>query len=208
MPDQFIPLAESTGLIIQIGEWVLNMACLQIKQCHNLGYVDLRVAVNLSTRQFNDPELQKMIRQILNLSHILPASLILEITESVLMKDIDANSAVLQSLSDMGVTLASDDFGTGYSSLSYLRQLPFDALKIDKSFIHEMEIIHQKEAIVSSIISLGKNLNLKVIAEGVETRAQLDILKKYHCDFMQGYLFSKPITADAFIKLLQGESKK
>lgn len=208
MPDQFIPLAESTGLIIQIGEWVLNMACLQIKQWHDLGYIDLRVAVNLSTRQFNDPELQKMIRQILNLSHILPASLILEITESVLMKDIDANSAVLQSLSDMGVTLASDDFGTGYSSLSYLRQLPFDALKIDKSFIHEMEIIHQKEAIVSSIISLAKNLNLKVIAEGVETRAQFDILKKYHCDFIQGYLYSKPISADAFIRLLQNGSKK
>lgn len=208
MPDQFIPLAESTGLIISIGEWVMNMACQQVKTWYDLGYVDLRVAVNLSARQFNDPDLQKMIMRILASSQILPAALILEITESILMQDINANSTVLQSLSDMGVTLASDDFGIGYSSLNYLRKLPFDALKIDKSFIHDMEIINQKEAIVATITALANNLDLKVIAEGVETRAQMDILKKYHCDFMQGYLFSKPITAEEFIRLLQSENGK
>ncbi|GEM_PF-6764754 len=208
MPDQFIPLAESTGLIIPIGKWVLNTACQQVKQWNELGYIDLHVAVNLSIRQFTDPGLQKMIRRILKLTRVLPASLMLEITESILMQDINANSVVLQSLSDMGVTLASDDFGIGYSSLNYLRKLPFDALKIDKSFIHEMETINQKKAIVSTIISLANDLNLKVIAEGVETRAQFDILQKYHCDFIQGYIFSKPIPANEFIRLLQSKSEK
>ena len=186
---------------------MLNTACQQVKQWNELGYIDLHVAVNLSIRQFTDPSLQKMIRRILKLTHVLPASLMLEITESILMQDINANSVILQSLSDMGITLASDDFGIGYSSLNYLRKLPFDALKIDKSFIYEMETINQKKAIVSTIISLANDLNLKVIAEGVETRAQFDILQKYHCDFIQGYIFSKPIPANEFIRLLQSKSE-
>lgn len=201
-PNQFIPLAEVTGLIVPIGEWVMHTACKQIVKWHESGFVDLKLAINLSARQFNDPDFLKKVVANLNQTNVPHDALILEITESILMNDLEANIVLLQALSDLDILLASDDFGVGYSSLNYLRLLPFDILKIDRSFIQSMETIHQKEAVVSTIIALGKDLNLKVIAEGVETQAQFEILKKQGCDFTQGYLFSRPVQVNAFEALL------
>ena len=207
-PDKFILLCESTGLIIPLGKWVINTACQQIKIWHDFGYCDFRVAVNLSARQFNDPDFLNIILQALNTSHIEPKYLIFEITESVVMQNMKLAIEILNALKKLGVTLASDDFGTGYSSLSYIQQLPFDALKIDKSFIDHIDIGHKNEAIVAAIIAMAKALNLLTIAEGVEREVQLEILKKHHCNFIQGYLLSKPITVEELTNLLQEQYSK
>ena len=197
-PKQFIPLAEDTGLILPIGEWVLKTACTQNKAWQNAGLPKIRVAVNLSARQFQQPNLVKTVRQILQETQLDPIYLELEITETTAMLDVNFTSNILNELRGMGVYLSMDDFGTGYASLSYLKQLPFHTIKIDRTFIKEITNNHHDAAIVKAIIDLAKNLNLSVVAEGVETQAQRDILENLHCQEMQGFFFSKPLeTFDA-----------
>ncbi|KLU59516.1 cyclic di-GMP phosphodiesterase Gmr [Peptococcaceae bacterium CEB3] len=191
LPSSFISVAEDTGLIIPLGEWVLRSACNQVHAWHKSGY-PLRVAVNLSARQFKQPQLAETIRAVLKETSLKPDSLELEITESIAADDLDLTITILRSLKDMGIRISIDDFGTGFSSLSYLRRFPIDTLKIDKSFVADI-LPRQGEEIVTAIIDLAQTLKLKVIAEGVETPAQLDFLAAKHCDEIQGYLFSKPL---------------
>ncbi|CEG50655.1 putative bifunctional diguanylate cyclase/phosphodiesterase [Stutzerimonas kunmingensis] len=193
-PDLFIPLAEQNGSIIEIGKWVLDQACSQLRQWHAEGYTGLRVAVNLSTVQLRHPQLPQMIGELLQ-KHQLPAeTLELEVTETGLMEDIDAAAHNLHSLRRSGALIAIDDFGTGYSSLSYLKSLPLDKIKIDKSFVQD---IGQDEGatIVRAVIQLGKSLGMTVIAEGVETPEQEAYLIAEGCQEGQGYYYSKPLPA-------------
>ena len=203
-PSQFIPLAEDTGLILPIGAWVLRTACRQAKQWINQGQPALRVAINLSAKQFRDPELVTLVRDTLRESG-LPAHLLeLELTEGMLIENLGCTLMTLRSLKSMGVTLAIDDFGTGYSSLSYLRHFPLDRLKIDKSFVQEIsEQTGDAAVIIAAIIALAHSLKLCVIAEGVECREQLEFLRHYHCDELQGYYIARPLTPEAFEQLMQ-----
>jgi diguanylate cyclase (GGDEF)-like protein len=194
-PGTFIPIAEETGLILPIGEWVLREACRQAHQWHCAG-LPLRIAVNLSALQFRQPDLLRVISSALSAHQVPPKLLELEITESAVMTDAQASAAILEQLSRMGVVVSVDDFGTGYSNLSYLRRFPVDRLKIDTSFIREMTDDPQSCLIVQAIISLAHSLHIKVIAEGVETFAQLTRLAALHCDQYQGFLSGQPAPAD------------
>ena len=199
MPDTFIDLAEKTGLIIPIGEWVLNEACRQMREWYVLGYTDWRIAVNLSALQFCHAGLVQSVAKALE-THKLPAnSLTLEITETTAMSDADASMTVLQQLSDMGVDLSIDDFGTGYSSLMYLKRLPANELKIDRGFVRDLEHDSDDAAIVSAIVALGQALGLRIVAEGVETDVQQDFLTQLGCDSLQGYLLGHPLPAERFL---------
>ena len=200
LPDKFIELAEKTGLIIPIGEWVLNEACRQMREWYVLGYTDWRIAVNLSALQFCHAGLVQSVAKALA-THRLPAnSLTLEITETTAMSDADASMTVLQELSDMGVDLSIDDFGTGYSSLMYLKRLPANELKIDRGFVRDLERDSDDAAIVSAIVALGQALGLRIVAEGVETGSQQDFLTQLGCDSLQGYLLGHPLPAERFMK--------
>jgi len=202
-PDEFIPIAEDSGLIIPIGEWVLDTACAQIREWRARGRQAGHVGVNLSFQQFNQ---QGLVRQILNALQrhsIAPDALELELTESTVMHDVDSNTVILRNLKEVGISLSIDDFGTGYSSLSYLKQLPLDALKIDRSFVKDITTDSNDAAIIRAIIALGKTLDLDIVAEGVETPEQLEYLRQHGCDFAQGYLFSKPVPADEAEKLME-----
>ncbi|WP_425548607.1 putative bifunctional diguanylate cyclase/phosphodiesterase [Allohahella marinimesophila] len=180
-PDRFIPLAETTGLIVPIGKWVLREAC---RQC--AGQQGLRVAVNLSARQLHQEDLVATIRQILDETGMPPSGLELEITESALMYDVESAIGTMEELIELGVSISLDDFGTGYSSLSYLKRFPIDTLKIDKSFIAEVTTDPGSEVIVKTIIVMAHSLGLKVIAEGVESEEQLALLRDRGCDLAQG----------------------
>ena len=198
-PSMFIDVAEETGLIEPIGQWVLRAACTQNRTWQNAGYPTLRVAVNISARQFNQPrEFSKAIGRILASSGLDPSHLELEMTESVLLHNADENIAVLKRLGKLGTRIAVDDFGTGYSSLSYLKQLPIHTLKVDRSFVRDLESDKDSEVIVNTIIAMGHSLKLRVTAEGVENLAQLSALKRLGCDEYQGFLFSKPVSASEF----------
>ena len=201
-PGQFIAIAEESGLIIPIGEWVLREACRQNMAWQKLGLPEIVMSVNLSVVQFRQKSLSEMIVSILSESGLDPASLELEITESVIMRNPDVAIVLLQQLKENGIKLSMDDFGTGYSSLSYLKRFPFSKLKIDQSFVRDLITDTDDAEIVSTIISMARNLKLKVIAEGVETAQQLNFLRQHECDEMQGYYFSRPVDADAFAKLL------
>ncbi|TLM99756.1 EAL domain-containing protein, partial [bacterium] len=201
-PDQFIPLAEETGLIVPIGEWVLYTACAQNKAWQEAGWPPMRVTVNISANQFRQHNLADTVVRVLEKTGLEPKWLELEITESTAMKDVDFTVSVLRELSAMGVRLAIDDFGTGYSSLNYLKRFPINTLKIDRFFVRDIMTSKEDAAIVTAIIVLGQNLNLKVIAEGVETKEQMVFLKRRRCEEMQGYLFSKPVPAGDFELLL------
>ena len=201
-PDRFITVAEETGLIVPIGAWVLRMACAQIRALHDAGFAHMRVAVNLSARQFGHSELVGTIEQALAEAGVAPCFLEIELTESLIMKDVDQAICILKALKGLGVTLSIDDFGTGYSSLAYLKRFPIDVLKIDRSFVADITSDPDDAAIVSSIISLAHNLRLKVIAEGVETREQLDYLRRDGCDQVQGYYFSKPVRYEEMVALM------
>ncbi|MEG3977329.1 EAL domain-containing response regulator [Microcoleus sp. herbarium8] len=201
-PAEFIPDAEATGFIIQLGEWVLQTACRQIQVWQNAGFSLQQVAVNLSPRQFYQPELSNRVAEILAEIGLAPSSLELELTESLMVEDAESAIATLQQLKDLGVSISIDDFGTGYSSLSYLTQYPFDVLKIDRCFISNITDGCTNAAIVKAIIEMAHSLCLEVIAEGVETEAEKDFLWRYECDAMQGYLFSPPVPAADFEKLL------
>ncbi len=196
-PAQFIPIAESTGLIIPIGEWVLRTACRQLKEWHDQGLAHLCIAVNLSSRQFYSQDLIETVKGILLETGLPPESLELEITESMMM-NMEHASKTLQDLKDLGCKIAIDDFGTGYSSLSYLKHLAIDRLKIDQSFIRDLTGDEQDDAIVSTIISMAQHLQLDIIAEGVETPEQRNILRKKQCTHVQGYLYSPPLTPEDF----------
>ncbi len=202
-PARFIGVAEETGMIVAIGRWVLRMACTQAMAWQQAGLPPLRVAVNLSARQFRDHELQKEVRAALQDSGLDPQYLELELTESLMMHNVEEVVDVIDNLKQLGIALSIDDFGTGYSSLAYLKQFPVDYLKIDQSFTREMLDEPKVAAIVRSVIALGHSLGFKVIAEGVETAAQLDYLRDKGCDEIQGYYFSRPLTPDAFADLLR-----
>lgn len=203
-PDVFIPIAESTGLIIPIGEWVLREACLQAKTWHDDGYT-LHLAVNLSAGQFRDKDLSNRIQNILGESRLDPNCLNLEVTESSLVDDPDAAIEILRGLRALGISISIDDFGTGHSSLGYLRSLPIDVLKIDKSFIKNLTTEADAATLVKAMISLAHDLRLRVVAEGVETEEQLDLLTALGCDEWQGYLRSRPLSPDDLRRELESE---
>ena len=202
-PARFIALAEECGLIVPIGAWVIRTACTQNKAWQDAGLAPVRVAVNLSVRQLMDVTLVDAIRQLLSESQLDPAYLEIEITESSVMADVEHSIAVLRRLKELGVQLSVDDFGTGYSSLSYLKRFPIDVLKIDQSFVREVESDPDNAAIVNSIISLAHSLRLHVIAEGVETATQLAYLQRQNCDLMQGYYFCRPLPAGEIEAMLR-----
>lgn len=201
-PSQFIPLAEETGLIIPIGEWVLRTACIQNKLWQSMGFFPMRVAVNLSARQFQQRSLVETISHVIKETGLDPHYLELELTEGLIMKNAELTITTLRDLHEMGIQVSIDDFGTGYSSLSYLRRFPIHALKIDQSFVRDITTDPDDTVIVTAIILLAHSLKLKVIAEGVETQEQLDFLRSLKCHEMQGYLFSRPLPAEEMTKLL------
>jgi diguanylate cyclase (GGDEF)-like protein/PAS domain S-box-containing protein len=201
-PLRFVQIAEDCGLIVPIGRWVLREACEQVKRWKAVGLNPGTVAVNVSSLEFRHRDFVEGVRSILHETGLAPDSLQLEITESVLMRDVVSTAEVLASLKEMGVELAVDDFGTGYSSLSYLMQFPIDVLKIDQSFVRNIADVENNGIIVSAVISMGNKLKHRVIAEGVEDKVQLAFLKEHHCDEAQGYIFSRPLAADQFASLL------
>jgi EAL domain-containing protein (putative c-di-GMP-specific phosphodiesterase class I) len=194
-PDRFIPLAEASGMIIAIGEWVLRMACHELVRLQGQGAKDIRMSVNVSQIQFRNPEFIDKLKSALSDTSIQPECLELEITESVAMEDADFMLETLHSVRELGISIAIDDFGTGYSSLSQLRQLPIDRLKIDRAFVSELSDDVMGGHIASMVIELGRNLQLKVIAEGIESEAQAARLKQLGCHEGQGYLYAKPMTS-------------
>ena len=206
-PDKFIPLAEENGLIIPIGEWVLRTACRQNKAWQDQGLPPVRVAVNLSAKQFGQYHLDEVVASTLLETGLSAEWLELELTESAIMKDADKNIALLTKFKEMGISVAIDDFGTGYSSLSYLKNFPISRLKIDRSFVRDITTNPDDAAIARIIIDIARALNLNVIAEGVETRAQMQFLSFNNCVEMQGYHFSRPVPAEEFAELLKNGLK-
>ncbi|MBS3908755.1 MAG: EAL domain-containing protein [Actinobacteria bacterium] len=206
-PAEFIPMAEETGLIVPIGEWVLRTACEQNKAWQDAGHAPIRMAVNLSCRQFQQVDLAERVARIVKETGLDPRYLELEITESVLMKDADAAVDTLNKLKKKGIYISIDDFGTGYSSLGYLKRFPIDVLKIDRSFIRELSAGTEDAAIATAIITVAHTLKLKALAEGVETLEQLELLRSLKCDSMQGFLFSRPLPAEEASKIL-GEERQ
>ena len=207
-PAQFIPVAEDSGLINRISQWVVGEATRQSRAWQQAGLAPIRLSVNLSASDFRQPQLLQQLQRALLDSALDPTLLELEITEGVLMQNVEATLATLQAIKALGVRLAVDDFGTGYSSLSYLRKFPVDVLKIDQSFIHGLSHEPKDAALVSAIIQLGRSLNLNIIAEGVETQEQLAFLKQQGCEEGQGYYFSKALPADSFARLLRAQASQ
>ncbi len=206
-PLDFIPIAEETGLIVPIGAWVLHTACAQAHTWHTAGYPRLLIAVNISARQFQHPDFINLVQRTLRDTGLPAEKLELEITESAVMQDAEKTIATLNALNALGVTLSIDDFGTGYSSLSYLKRFPLAKLKVDQSFVRNLSTSANDAAIARSVILLGHSLNLIVIAEGVETEAQLAWLRTQHCEEMQGYLFSRPVPSAEFEALLHSDKR-
>lgn len=202
-PGEFISLAEETGLIFPIGEWVLNEACSQMRQWLDDGLGQVRVAINISGYQLQQQNLLTQISQALDKADLPPDSLELEVTETVVMQNPDFAVAVLRQLNDLGIHISIDDFGTGYSSLSHLKRFAVNTLKIDRSFVNEVDRNTTDAAIARAIIAMGNSLDLNIIAEGVETESQLEFLRKHHCHEIQGYLFSKPVPADQATRILR-----
>jgi diguanylate cyclase (GGDEF)-like protein/PAS domain S-box-containing protein len=201
-PMDFIPLAEESGLIVPIGEWVLQAACRQNKAWQDKGLAPIPIAVNIASPHFRHSGFLPMVARVLGESRLPPQCLEVEVTESMLMDDMDATLATLHRLKDMGLRLSIDDFGTGYSSLAYLKRFPLDALKVDRSFVKDTPGAPDDTAITSAIVAMAHSLKLETVAEGVETQAQLEFLKSLRCEYAQGYLISRPLTADALERLL------
>lgn len=202
LPINFIPLAEETGLIIPIGEWVLRTACKQNKAWQNMGLPRISIAVNITTKQFRLYNFKQMISNILEETGLEAKYLELELTENIIINNMDMVNTICD-LKKMGIQIVLDDFGIGYSSLNYLREIPIDRLKIDQSYIQNIESDRGDDVIIQAIIAMAKSLNLEVLAEGVETKKQLEFLKTYKCGEVQGYFFSKPISAEECEKLLR-----
>jgi EAL domain-containing protein (putative c-di-GMP-specific phosphodiesterase class I) len=202
-PAQFIPLAEETGLIVPIGTWVLKTACVQNMAWQHAGLPPVHMAVNLSPRQFADENLLTDLATVLRETGMRPELLELEITESMVMGNVDRAARQLNAIKEMGVRLAIDDFGTGYSSLAQIKRFPIDTIKVDRSFIREIPNDAEDKAIAEAIIAMGRSLSLTVVAEGVETEEQQAFLRAHACHEMQGYYFSKPVAAEQFAELLR-----
>ncbi|QSB00624.1 EAL domain-containing protein [Methylomonas sp. EFPC1] len=207
-PAKFIPLAEQTSLIVEISDWVLEQTCLWVNACHAQGLGPLRISVNLSAVDFKHPDLVEKIAAVLSKTGTDPKFIELELTESVAIGNIKTCIERMHHLKALGLTLSMDDFGTGFSSLSYLKELPLDVLKIDQSFVRQLESDDSSAAIVRAILALADGLGMETIAEGVETAAQLELLKQHHCGLFQGYLFSRPVPSDEFLSLLQADAAK
>ena len=209
-PERFIPLAEETGLILSIGEWVIRAACLQVRAWLDAGLKPGRVSVNLSARQFRQEGLVRAVSRILEETGVDPGHLELELTESTVMHNVAAGIATLHGLKSLGVALSVDDFGTGYSSLSYLKDLPIDVLKIDRSFVRDIGAGDGPDdgVLAQAIVSLGHSLHLRVVAEGVETEAQLRFLKRHRCDEAQGFFYGEPVAPELFTRVLEAASRK
>jgi predicted signal transduction protein with EAL and GGDEF domain len=194
-PMEFIPLLEETGLIVPVGAWVIKAACSQNKAWQAAGLAPMRVSVNLSTRQFQSEDLLPVVREALAESGLEPRWLELELTESLLMADVEKALATMQALKALGVALSIDDFGTGYSSLGYLKRFPIDSLKIDRSFVRDLDKSPKDAAIVEAITELARSLGVGVVAEGIEAPSQVDFLRRRHCTELQGFYFSRPVAA-------------
>jgi EAL domain-containing protein (putative c-di-GMP-specific phosphodiesterase class I) len=201
-PVHFIPLAESSGLINELGKWVIQQGCIYCAQQRRLGFANLRVAVNLSVIQFKDGHLQNIVERALLDAGLPPEALELELTESLLIDETDQIQKQLKSLSELGTTIAIDDFGTGYSNLGYLRDFNATKLKIDRSFITSLCVAEQDEPLVKAIISMATSLGLKTVAEGIEDQATLEKLVALGCNIGQGYYWSKPVPGDELSELL------
>ncbi|MBC7907153.1 MAG: EAL domain-containing protein [Rhodospirillaceae bacterium] len=202
-PVEFIPIAEETGLIVPIGNWVLDHVCRQIKAWQTQGLPPVQIAVNLSAHQFRQPDLVERVVEAMNSHGIDPALLELELTESAVMHNAESAIQTLMELHDVGCHLAVDDFGTGYSSLSYLKKFPLDKLKIDRSFVMDIDVNPASAEIVGAIVAMGHSLNLQIVAEGVENEAQLAVLKALKCEQIQGFYYSRPIPAETFAGILR-----
>jgi EAL domain-containing protein (putative c-di-GMP-specific phosphodiesterase class I) len=202
-PDEFIPVAEDTGLIVDIGAWVLETACGQNKTWQSSGLPPLTISVNMSVKQFQHEKFLATISNAIKNTSLDPRYLELEITENILLQDAEKTIKMLNELKDMGIRLAMDDFGTGYSSFNYLIRFPLDIIKIDMSFIKNITEQAEHAAVVEAIISMSHSLNLKVVAEGVETQQQLDLLREFGCDEIQGYYYSRPLPSKEFTELLE-----
>jgi diguanylate cyclase (GGDEF)-like protein/PAS domain S-box-containing protein len=207
-PAQFVPIAEESGFIAAIGRWVLREACRQSRAWRAAGLPPIRIAINISTVELRDKAFVESVGDILEEHGLLPRDLELELTETFLMRDSNSIVVMLQSLSDLGVRITLDDFGTGYSSLSHLKRFPIDALKIDQSFVHNFAADAGDASIVSAVIAMGKGLQVRVVAEGVETREQLALLRRQGCPEGQGYYFSRPVSAREFSQLLRRNAKE
>ncbi|MBD1877856.1 bifunctional diguanylate cyclase/phosphodiesterase [Coleofasciculus sp. FACHB-T130] len=202
-PAKFIPIAEANGSIVQIGEWVLRTACAQTRAWQLAGFPPIRISVNLSARQFEQPNLVEVVNQTLEETGLKASYLELEVTESLLMGDVQRSVNTLEQLRNLGILLALDDFGTGYSSLNYLKRFPVTMLKIDRSFVQDVTSNPDSAAVTDAIIALAKSLRLNITAEGIETQEQLDYLQRRGCEEGQGFYFSRPVPADAIAQMLQ-----
>ncbi len=207
-PVNFIPLAEDTGMIVSIGEWVLRESCRAAQEWRDIGYPDFKIAVNVSIRQLHELDFISIVQRALDDSGLPADALIIELTENMIMENAETNIVKLQQLKSIGVKISIDDFGTGYSSLSYLQRFPLDQLKIDRSFIKEIQSVQDKMPIVKAVISLAHDLGLNVVAEGIETHHQLAHIKALRCEEYQGYFCSKPVPDVEFIELLQNSTRK
>lgn len=207
-PVNFIPLAEDTGMIVSIGEWVLRESCRVAQEWRELGYERFKIAVNASIRQLHELDFIAIVQKALDDSGLPAEALIIELTENMIMENAESNIVKLQQLKALGVNISIDDFGTGYSSLSYLQRFPLDQLKIDRSFIKEIQGVHDKNPIVKAVISLAHDLGLNVVAEGIETHHQLAHIKALRCEEYQGYYCSKPVPDSEFLTLLEEQTRK
>jgi EAL domain-containing protein (putative c-di-GMP-specific phosphodiesterase class I) len=203
LPGDFVPIAEDSGLIVPIGQWVLREACRQAQEWIDLRRRPMAVAVNVSPLEFRNPQFLDNVRAALHDSKLDPRYLEIELTERSLIQHLESTAATLKALKEIGIQVAIDDFGTGYSNLSYLRQFPVNVLKVDQSFVREISSDRVSASIVCAVISMGKSLGHRVVAEGVETREQLEFLQAQRCGEGQGYYFSRPLVPDQFVRLLE-----
>ena len=202
-PAEFIPMAEETGLIVQLGQYVLAESCKALQDIQDKFSFPLTVSVNLSPLEFKQPDIVENILNVIKTHHLLASSIEIEITETAMMTDLNSTVKKLNILKEAGLSIAIDDFGTGYSSLYYLKNLPISTLKIDKSFIDDIAIDQNDANLVETIILMAKNLGLAVVAEGVETKEQLELLEKYNCELIQGYYYAKPMPLSDLICYLK-----
>ena len=202
-PDEFIYMAESTGLMIELGNIITDQSIRMVKELNRLGVIGFKMAINLSARQFQDINLVPFISKTLKKFDIDPSQIEFEVTESISMSNMTNTLRILTELKELGTSIAIDDFGTGHSSLAYLKKFPIDTLKIDRSFITDIVEDEEDRIIAQTIISMAHSLGLKTVAEGVETQEHVDMLQNMECDILQGYFYSKPIDEDAFIKFIQ-----